>query len=149
MGLVTCSKCKKVYDYGKYDGICPKCARYNKETTASQDHQEYHNKYDGGYSHNAQDDHHSYHQRYDSNKNPHGSQLEGVQQTLQEIMSAEYKVDVERKSAQSSDAAKKAKILIAVVLGIFLLSLLPLFGPFIFIVIIWVAVVLLKRKGKK
>ena len=65
MGLVTCAKCKKIYDYEKYNGICPKCARYNRETTAAQDHQEYHNQYDGGYSHTAKEDHHSYHQRYD------------------------------------------------------------------------------------
>ena len=71
MGLVTCSKCKKIYDYDKNNGICPKCARYNSDRTAAEDHQEFHDKYDGGYTHSAQDDHHSYHQKYDSDKNPH------------------------------------------------------------------------------
>ena len=27
-GLVTCRKCKRTFDYDKYNGICPKCARY-------------------------------------------------------------------------------------------------------------------------
>ena len=71
MGLITCTKCKKIYDYEKYGGICPKCARYNSESTAAEEHQELHNKYDGGYSHTVQDDHHSYHQKYDTNQTPH------------------------------------------------------------------------------
>ena len=28
--LIQCGKCGKVYDYDKYSGICPKCARYNR-----------------------------------------------------------------------------------------------------------------------
>ena len=28
--LIKCSKCGKMYDYEKYSGICPKCARYNR-----------------------------------------------------------------------------------------------------------------------
>ena len=81
MGIITCSKCKKLYDYDKYNGICPKCARYNKETTAAQDHQEYHDRYDGGYSHSPQEDHHSYHLKYDDDKNPHGEQKKMDQKT--------------------------------------------------------------------
>ena len=46
MGLVNCSKCKKIYDYDKYNGICPKCARYNSSATSAQEHKEYHDKYD-------------------------------------------------------------------------------------------------------
>ena len=71
MGLVTCSKCKKIYDYDKFSGICPKCARYNSNSTSAQEHQDYHDKYDNGYSHTAQEHHHSYHEKYDDNQNPH------------------------------------------------------------------------------
>ena len=78
MGLVTCEKCKKIYDYDKYNGICPKCARYNRENSSAEEHQDYHNEYDGGYSHNAQDDHHSYHQKYDDIKNPHADLFEAA-----------------------------------------------------------------------
>ena len=123
MGIITCSKCGKIYDYEKYNGICPKCARYNKETTAAQDHQEYHNKYDGGYSHNAQDDHHSYHQRYDSNTNPHGSRLEG-------------KLD------------KKTKLILCVVGVIVAINLLPFLG-FLFIPVLIGVVFYLVRKNQK
>ena len=122
MGLITCSKCNKIYDYEKYNGICPKCARYNKETSAAEDHQEYHNKYDGGYSHTDQEDHHSYHQRYDSNKNPHSSQLDGVQQTLREVMGAEHKVDLEVKKSQKGNMDKKTKIILGVIVFLFLFN---------------------------
>lgn len=81
MGLVTCSKCKKIYDYGKYSGICPKCARYNSENTAAEEHQEFHDRYDGGYSHTPQDNHHSYHRKYDENPNLHGSETEVLKET--------------------------------------------------------------------
>ena len=71
MGLVTCTKCGKVYDYDKYSGICPKCARYNNGKTAAEEHQEFHDKYDGGYNHTEQESHHRYHEVYDTVKNPH------------------------------------------------------------------------------
>ena len=128
MGLVTCEKCKKIYDYDKYNGICPKCARYNRESTSAREHQEYHNKYDGGYSHTAQDDHHSYHQRYDENKNPHNGQLK----------TGKIHMD------------KKSKKVLGVFLGLTILFfLIPFFGPFLFIVAIWVILVVLKAKKKK
>ena len=131
MGLITCAKCKKIYDYEKYNGICPKCARYNRETTSAQEHQDYHNKYDGGYSHTAQDDHHSYHQRYDENKNPHANLFE-----------------VQDKKSSKPD--KKTKTIIGVVVGLIVLTtLMPFFGPFIFFVGIWVLVTVLKGKKKK
>ena len=146
MGLVTCSKCKKVYDYDKYNGICPKCARYNKETTAAQDHQEYHNRYDGGYSHNARDDHHSYHERYDNNRNPHGSQLDGVQETLREVMGAEHKVNLEAgKTKYSMD--KKTKILLGIVGVILFFSLFTSLGVLLIPLIVGVAVY--KARTKK
>ena len=149
MGLVTCSKCKKIYDYDKYNGICPKCARYNKETSAAQDHQEYHNKYDGGYSHNAQDDHHSYHQRYDDNKDPHGSQLEGVQQTLREVLGAEHKVTLEADKASKNDKDKKIKLIFGVIFAIIALNVfLPLFG-FLFIPVMIGILAYVIRKNKK
>lgn len=31
--IVTCKKCKKVFDYEKNSGICPKCARFYSTTT--------------------------------------------------------------------------------------------------------------------
>ncbi|MBQ8632229.1 MAG: hypothetical protein IJ420_01325 [Lachnospiraceae bacterium] len=148
MGLVTCEKCNKIYDYDKYNGICPKCARYNRESTSAQEHQDYHNKYDGGYSHNAQDDHHSYHQRYDDNRNPHGSQLEGVQETLRDVMGAEHKVNLEVKKSGKMD--KKTKKILGIFIGLILLMfLMPFFGPFLFVVAFWAILVILKGKKKK
>lgn len=148
MGLVTCSKCKKIYDYDKYSGICPKCARYNKETSAAEDHQAYHNMYDGGYNHTAQDDHHSYHQRYDDNKNPHNSQLEGVQETLREVMGAEHKVNLEGKTSGKGTMDKKTKMILGVIALIFIINLLPFFGVLLIPVMIGV-IVYLVRKNKR
>lgn len=121
MGLITCAKCNKTYDYDKYNGICPKCARYNRESSSSAEHHEYHNKYDGGYSHNAQEDHHSYHQRYDDNKNPHGSQK---------------KLD------------KKTKIVLGFFIAIFVINLLPFFGFLIIPILIGVLAYVLNKKKK-
>jgi len=122
MGLVTCVKCKKIYDYDKYNGICPKCARYNRDSSAAEDHQEYHDKYDGGYTHTAQDDHHSFHQKYDDNKNPHANRT---------------KMD------------KKTKIILGVIIGSFLISAFTFFGPFFLIVAVWAICVVVKGKKKK
>ena len=48
---MRCFSCRKKFDYEKYYGICPKCGCYNKPETAQEQHQAYHDKYDGGYSH--------------------------------------------------------------------------------------------------
>lgn len=148
MGLVTCSKCKKIYDYDKYNGICPKCARYNKEMTAAQEHQEYHNKYDGGYSHTAQEDHHSYHQKYDSNKNPHSSQLEGVQETLREVMGAEHKINLEAEKTKKGKMDKKTKIILGIFIAIFVINLLPFFGILFLPIMIGVIAYIVKKQKK-
>lgn len=146
MGLVNCSKCGKIYEYDKYNGICPKCARYNKETSSAEEHQEFHNKYDGGYSHTAQDDHHSFHQRYDDNKNPHGSQLDGVQQTLREVMGAEHKVTLEVENTKKAKPNKKVKIIVAII-GLFVfINLIPFLSFLIFPIVIGVMAYLVNRK---
>lgn len=64
--VIKCSKCGKLFDEAKYDGICPKCARYNRASSASGiEHEMFHQKYDSGYSHSEQDDHQKYHDTYD------------------------------------------------------------------------------------
>ena len=35
--LVTCKKCKKVFDYDSTSGICPKCARFYSKTTYNEE----------------------------------------------------------------------------------------------------------------
>lgn len=151
MGLVTCSRCKKVYDYEKYSGICPKCARYNKETTAAQDHQEYHNKYDSGYSHTEEDNHDSFHQRYDEEHNPHKHQLAGVQETLREVMGAEHKVTVEDRKNKGNKASKKdknAKTVLWVLAFIFVFNIIPFAGLFLVPAILGVVIYVLVKKKK-
>lgn len=128
MGLITCSKCKKIYDYEKYNGICPKCARYNRKISSAQEHQEYHDKYDGGYSHTTQDDHHSFHQRYDDNKNPHASGLEGVQETLRGVMGAEHAADLSEKSLGKKPADKKSKLIVGILFAVIIINIIPFAG---------------------
>ncbi len=160
MGIVKCSKCGKLYDYDKYDGICPKCARYNKETSAAEDHQEYHNQYDGGYDHSASDSHYSFHERYDGAEEPHAhyrqtpaehsAQLEGVQETLREVMGAEHKVNLEVKPAGKVKVDKKAAIILGIIFAVFFLNILiPLFGPLIIVIGIAAAIKFMNRKNKK
>ncbi len=35
--LVTCKKCKKVFDYESTDGICPRCARFYTKTSYNEE----------------------------------------------------------------------------------------------------------------
>ena len=48
---MKCFNCGKKFDYEKYYGICPKCGCFNKTETAKEQHQRYHDAYDGGYRH--------------------------------------------------------------------------------------------------
>lgn len=44
--MIRCGKCGKYYDYEKYDGICPQCARYNRPDSKADMEQELHDRYD-------------------------------------------------------------------------------------------------------
>ncbi len=48
---MKCFSCGKKFDYEKYYGICPKCGCFNKTETSQEQHQRYHDAYDGGYRH--------------------------------------------------------------------------------------------------
>lgn len=48
---MKCFNCGKNFDYEKYYGICPKCGCFNRTETAREQHQRYHDAYDGGYRH--------------------------------------------------------------------------------------------------
>lgn len=50
---MKCFNCGKNFDYEKCYGICPKCGSFNKEETAQEQHQRYHNEYDNGYQHSG------------------------------------------------------------------------------------------------
>lgn len=145
MGLVTCSKCRKVYDYDKYSGICPKCARYNSANMASQEHQSLHDQYDSGYSHNAHDDHYSYHQKYDENKNPHEIHLEDAQKTLKEMAGTVRRTitsptnDTINSQQEKKKMDKRTKIILAIILiGFGINIILPiLFAAISFIFVLF------------
>ncbi len=157
--MIKCSKCGKLYDYEKYNGICPKCARYNRDTSAAAEHQEYHNQYDGGYNHSASDSHYSFHERYDGAETPHAhyrqtpaehaSQLDGVQETLREVMGAEHKVTLEVENKKKLQN-KKSKLAIGVLIAMVVIFLLPFIGSFLpFLLFVFIIVTTQKNKRNK
>lgn len=44
--MIKCGKCGKVYDYERYNGICPVCARYNRKDSDAVQHRRLHEQYD-------------------------------------------------------------------------------------------------------
>lgn len=44
--MIKCGKCGKVYDYERYNGICPVCARYNRKDSDAAQHKRLHEQYD-------------------------------------------------------------------------------------------------------
>ncbi len=74
---IKCYNCNKNFDNDKYHGICPKCGSFNRNATAAEQHQAYHNMYDNGYDHSEQANHQAHHDRYDngySHNEPHNQQ---------------------------------------------------------------------------
>lgn len=55
MEFETCSKCNKIFDYDKHNGVCPNCGRYNRINTPEDEHQDLHDTYDNGYMHTIED----------------------------------------------------------------------------------------------
>ena len=145
MGLIKCSKCGKVYDYDKYDGICPKCARYNSESTSEEDHQALHDEYDGGYEHNEQDSHHVFHEKYDDEQNPHDEEnrIDVLNNTM--IDTVKDAVNQGNFDWMAYLSAHKG-VLVGVIILLFILFMTPL-GLFFPLVII-VAVISLAKKQK-
>lgn len=135
MGLITCSNCKKLYDYEKYNGICPKCARYNRENSSEREHMEYHQKYDDGYDHSEQESHHSYHQKYDDNKSLHGD--------IFEVKTAD---SVDSNKSQTDKATKAVLLIIGALL---FFGFLTFMGPFGIILCVVLFSMLTKFKNKK
>ena len=48
---MRCFQCGKNFDEEKYYGICPKCGAFHNKVTPKEQHQQYHDQYDGGYRH--------------------------------------------------------------------------------------------------
>ena len=95
-GTVTemnCCRCGKNFDYEKHNGICPKCAAYNRPQgekpydynvdkdfsahyeTMDDSHAKLHRMYDSASAHQPQKQHEEYHRQYDNNyKHPQHAQ---------------------------------------------------------------------------
>lgn len=48
---MRCLHCGKNFDEERYYGICPKCGAFHSKATPQEQHQQYHDQYDGGYRH--------------------------------------------------------------------------------------------------
>lgn len=82
---MNCCRCGKNFDYEKHNGICPKCAAYNrpqgqtpydydveKDITAhyekmDESHERLHRMYDSAPAHQPEKQHEQYHRQYDNN----------------------------------------------------------------------------------
>lgn len=60
--MIRCGKCGKLYDYDKYNGICPVCARYNRPDSAYLE-QELHRQYDSTPNVHSAEAHREVHRR--------------------------------------------------------------------------------------
>ncbi len=63
--MIQCDKCGKRYDYEKYNGICPKCGRYNRRDSAVLE-RELHSRYDEDPAHTAESHDQVHEKNYDS-----------------------------------------------------------------------------------
>ena len=70
--MIRCAKCGKVYDYDRYNGICPKCARYNRKDSNFTADRNLHKQYDNTpWAHMAENHHQEVHRtNYDSTHSP-------------------------------------------------------------------------------
>ena len=90
---MNCCRCGKNFDYEKHNGICPKCAAYNRPQgekpydyngdkdfsahyeTMDDSHAKLHRMYDSASAHQPQKQHAEYHRQYDNNyKHPQHAQ---------------------------------------------------------------------------
>lgn len=60
--MIRCGKCGKLYDYDKYNGICPVCARYNRADSADLE-QKLHRQYDSTPNVHSAEAHREVHRR--------------------------------------------------------------------------------------
>lgn len=81
---IACYRCRKTFDYEKHNGICPKCAAYNrppgkngydfdvqkeyqaKYTVVDNSHERLHKMYDSAPAHQPGRQHEQYHKQYDN-----------------------------------------------------------------------------------
>lgn len=81
---IACHRCRKTFDYEKHNGICPKCAAYNrppgkngydfdmqkeyqaKYNTVDDSHERLHKMYDSAPAHQPDRQHAQYHKQYDN-----------------------------------------------------------------------------------
>ncbi|MCM1105088.1 MAG: hypothetical protein NC409_13400 [Clostridium sp.] len=90
---MNCCRCGKSFDYEKHNGICPKCAAYNRPQgqtpydydvdkdisahyeTMDDSHERLHRMYDSAPAHQPEKQHAQYHRQYDDNyRHPQYSQ---------------------------------------------------------------------------
>ncbi|MCC8149990.1 MAG: endonuclease Q family protein [Lachnospiraceae bacterium] len=69
--LIPCGKCGKRYDYEKYNGICPKCGRYNRRDSAVLE-RELHERYDADPAHSEESHKQVHKKNYDSYRHQTG-----------------------------------------------------------------------------
>lgn len=155
---MNCCRCGKDFDYDKHNGICPKCAAYNRppgekpydfdvqkdfsaqydDSSGDDSHARLHRMYDSSPAHQPQRQHAQYHRQYDNGyshpNNPQGNVAGGQYRPQGNVAGGQYQPQGmmsggQNQPPQKSAGSKVLKVFIIIFIINFIVSIFwTLFG---------------------